>query len=111
MSESEKQRQDYSSKLNELNQLMSVAQQQLNSEVNSTDLDKLWDEDPTEAAKIEHRLKRKQEKLNQAMNKTQIEQQNQQQALKQSEQRKLAMKIPEFSDPVKATALSSNMRS
>ena len=35
MSESEKQRQDYSSKLNELNQLMSVAQQQLNSEVNS----------------------------------------------------------------------------
>jgi len=111
MSESEKQRQDYSSKLNELNQLMSVAQQQLNSEVNSTDLDKLWDEDPTEAAKIEHRLKRKQEQLNQAMNKTQIEQQNQQQAFKQSEQRKLAMKIPEFSDPVKATALSSNMRS
>ncbi|MBC8410976.1 MAG: hypothetical protein H8E12_20015 [Rhodobacteraceae bacterium] len=111
MSESEKQRQDYSSKLNELNQLMSVAQQQLNTEVNSTDLDKLWDEDPTEAAKIEHRLKRKQEQLNQAMNKTQIEQQNQQQAFKQSEQRKLAMKIPEFSDPVKATALSSNMRS
>jgi hypothetical protein len=110
VSESEKQRQDYSSKLNELNQLMSVAQQQLNSEVNSTDLDKLWDEDPTEAAKIEHRLKRKQEQLNQAMNKTQIEQQNQRQEALQSEQRKLAMKIPEFSDPVKATALSSNMR-
>ena len=110
MSESEKQRQDYSSKLNELNQLMSVAQQQLNSEVNSTDLDKLWDEDPTEAAKIEHRLKRKQEQLNQAMNKTQIEQQNQRKASLQSEQRKLVMKMPEFSDPVKATALSSNMR-
>ena len=111
VSESEKQRQNYSSKLNELNQLVSVAQQQLNSEVNSTDLDKLWDEDPTEAAKIEHRLKRKQEKLNQAMNKTQIEQQNQRQETLQNEQRKLAMKIPEFSDPVKATALSSNMRS
>ena len=110
VSESEKQRQNYSSKLNELNQLVSVAQQQLNSEVNSTDLDKLWDEDPTEAAKIEHRLKRKQEKLNQAMNKTQIEQQNQRQETLQNEQRKLAMKIPEFSDPVKATALSSNMR-
>ena len=39
MSESEKQRQDYSSKLNELNQLMSVAQQQLNAEINSADLD------------------------------------------------------------------------
>ena len=44
------------------------------------------------------------------MNKTQIEQQNQQQAFKQSEQRKLAMKIPEFSDPDKASKLKSSMK-
>ena len=77
MSESEKQRQDYSSKLNELNQLMSVAQEQLNAEINSADLDKLYDEDPTEAARVERRLKRKQDKLNQAVQKTQSEQQQQ----------------------------------
>jgi hypothetical protein len=72
MSESEKQRQNYSSKLNEANQLLSVAQQQLQTEINSADLEKLYEEDPTEAARIEHRLRRKQEKLNQAMEKNAI---------------------------------------
>ena len=58
-SESEKQRQDYSQKLNELNQSLSIAQQDLNAEINSADLDKLYDEDPTEAARVERRLKKK----------------------------------------------------
>ena len=35
MSESEKQRQDYSAKLNEANQMLSIAQQQLNQEISS----------------------------------------------------------------------------
>jgi hypothetical protein len=74
VSESEKQRQDYSAKLNEANQMLSVAQQQLNQEINSADLEKLYEEDPTEAARIEHRLRKKQEKINSAMAKNQSEQ-------------------------------------
>ena len=111
MSEYEKQRQDYSSKLNELNQLMSVAQQQLNAEINSADLDKLYDEDPTEAAKIERRLKRKQESLNQAVQKTQSEQKQQFESFLQDQQKKLTLKMPEFSDPAKSSQLKNNMRS
>jgi hypothetical protein len=111
MSESEKQRQDYSSKLNELNQLMSVAQEQLNAEINSADLDKLYDEDPTEAARVERRLKRKQDKLNQAVQKTQLEQQQQFESFLQDQQKKLTLKMPEFSDPAKSSQLKNNMRS
>ena len=111
MSESEKQRQDYSSKLNELNQLMSVAQQQLNTEINSADLEKLYEEDPTEAARIEHRLRRKQEKLNSAMAKTQSEQQRQFDGFLKEQQRKLVTKMPEFSDPNKASKLKTDMKS
>jgi DNA repair exonuclease SbcCD ATPase subunit len=111
MSESEKQRQDYSSKLNELNQLMSVAQEQLNAEINSADLDKLYDEDPTEAARVERRLKRKQDKLNQAVQKTQSEQQQQFESFLQDQQKKLTLKMPEFSDPAKSSQLKNNMRS
>ena len=111
MSESEKQRQDYSSKLNELNQLMSVAQEQLNAEINSADLDKLYEEDPTEAARVERRLKRKQDKLNQAVQKTQSEQQNQFESFLQDQQKKLTLKMPEFSDPAKSSQLKNNMRS
>jgi len=111
MSESEKQRQDYSSKLNELNQLMSVAQQQLNTEINSADLEKLYEEDPTEAARIEHRLRRKQEKLNSAMAQTQSEQSKQFESYLGDQKKKLALKMPEFSDPTKATQLASSMKS
>ncbi len=110
VSESEKQRQDYSTKLSELNQMMSVAQQQLNAEINSADLEKLYEEDPTEAARIEHRLKKKQEKLNQAMQKTQSEQKKQFDGFLQDQQRKLVQKMPEFSNPEKASQLKSSMK-
>ena len=108
--ESEKQRQDYSTKLGELNQMMSVAQQQLNAEINSADLEKLYEEDPTEAARIEHRLKKKQEKLNLAMEKTQSEQKKQFDGFLQDQQRKLVQKMPEFSNPEKASQLKSSMK-
>ena len=111
MSESEKQRQDYSTKLNELNQMMSVAQEQLNNEISSADLEKLYDEDPTEAARIEHRLKRKQEKLNQAMQKAQSEQKQQFDSYLQDQQKSLVSKLPEFSNPEKASQLKSSMKS
>jgi hypothetical protein len=110
MSESEKQRQNYSSKLNEANQLLSVAQQQLQTEINSADLEKLYEEDPTEAARIEHRLKRKQEKLNQAMEKTQSEQRKQFEGFLSDQKKQLASKMPEFSDPAKASQLASSMK-
>ena len=111
MSESEKQRQDYSAKLNEANQMLSVAQQQLNSEINSADLEKLYEEDPTEAARIEHRLRKKQEKINSALAKNQSEQKKQFDSYLKDQQSKLVSKMPEFSDPDKASQLKSSMKS
>ena len=104
-SESEKQRLDYSQKLNELNQSLSVAQQDLNAEINSADLDKLYDEDPTEAARVERKLKKKQDALNQSLQKAQTEQKQQFETFLQDQQRKLVSKMPEFSDPAKASSL------
>ena len=109
--ESEKQRQDYSAKLNEANQMLSVAQQQLNSEINSADLEKLYEEDPTEAARIEHRLRKKQEKINSALAKNQSEQKKQFDSYLKDQQSKLVSKMPEFSDPDKASQLKSSMKS
>ena len=109
-SESEEQRQDYSTKLNELNQLMSVAQEQLNAEINSQDLEKLYEEDPTEAARVDHRLRKKQEKLNDAMKQAQAEQQKQFSSYLDDQKKKLTLKMPEFSDPAKASQMKSNMK-
>jgi hypothetical protein len=110
-SESEKQRQDYSQKLNELNQRLSAAQVDLNAEINSADLDKLYDEDPTEAARVERKLKKKQDALNQSLQQTQAEQKEQFSSFLQDQQRKLVSKMPEFSDPAKASNLKANMKS
>ena len=110
-SESEKQRLDYSQKLNELNQRLSNAQQDLNAEINSADLDKMYDEDPTEAAKQERKLKKKQDALNQSMYQAQAEQKEQFSSFLQDQQRKLVSKMPEFSDPAKASSLKANMKS
>ena len=110
-SESEKQRQDYSQKLNELNQRLSTAQQDLNAEINSADLDKLYDEDPTEAARVERKLKKKQDALNQSLQQAQAEQKQQFETFLQDQQRKLVSKMPEFSDPAKASSLKANMKS
>ena len=109
-SETEKQRQDYSSKLNELNQLMSLAQNQLNAEIASADLERLYEEDPTEALRLERKLKQKHEKFAEAVNKTRAEQQKQLQEIVQIQQKELVNKLPEFSDPEKATQLKSQMR-
>ena len=110
-SESEKQRQDYSQKLNELNQRLSAAQVDLNAEINSADLDRLYDEDPTEAARVERKLKKKQDALNQSIQQTQAEQKEQFSSFLQDQQRKLVSKMPEFSDPAKASTLKANMKS
>ena len=110
-SESEKQRQDYSQKLNELNQKLSAAQVDLNAEINSADLDKMYDEDPTEAARVERKLKKKQDALNQSLQQAQAEQKEQFSSFLQDQQRKLVSKMPEFSDPAKASSLKANMKS
>ena len=108
-SESEKQRQDYSQKLNELNQRLSTAQQNLNAEINSADLDRMYDEDPTEAARIEHRLRRKQEVLNDSIQKTEAARKQEKQKHIMEQHYLLKSKMPELSDPSKLASLSRDL--
>ena len=89
---------------------MSVAQEQLNADVNSADLEKLYEEDPTEAARIDHRLRKKQEKLSSAMQKIQSERNQQLESYKKEQAKILISKMPEFSDQAKAYKLATGMK-
>ena len=97
-SETEQQRQDYSKRITELNQILAFTQQQLNSEINNVDLNKLYEEDPVEATKVERQIRLKKEKMMEAANKLQQEQQRQLSSYVQEQQRILAEKMPEFND-------------
>jgi hypothetical protein len=110
MSEADQQRQDYSKRLSELNQILAFTQQQLNSEINNVDLNKLYEEDPVEATKVERQIRLKKEKMMEAANKLQQEQQRQLSSYVQEQQKILAEKMPEFNDAQKASTAKNNLR-
>ena len=109
-SESEKQRQNYSSKLEELNRFNTIAQQQLTEEFNSSNLDKLYEEDPVEATKIKHRLDKKQLQLNHAMQTLQERHRKERNDIIEKEGRSLVLKTPEFNDKQKSMSIRNEMR-
>lgn len=101
---------DYSTKLEDLNNLTMTLNAEVNSELSSKDLDKLFDEDPTEAAKLERQIRRRKETIVQAQRKLRTHQEHQFQEIVREEQKKVAIKHPDFADPVKGSTLKTNMR-
>ena len=101
---------DYSTKLESLDNLTRTLNAEVNSELSSKDLDKLYDEDPTEAAKIERKIRRRKETIAQAQRKLRTQQQEQFQSVLREEQMKVRLKHPDFGDPVKGATLQTNLR-
>ena len=109
-SESDRLKNEYSTKMNDLNNLTATLNAELNSELNSKELDKLYDEDPTEAAKLERKLRRRRESLQQSQQKLKKHQEQEFQKILTEEQRKVAIKHPEIADPIKGATVKTNMR-
>jgi hypothetical protein len=101
---------DYSTKMADLNNLTATLNAEVNSELSSKELDKLFDEDPTEAAKLERKIRRRRETIAQAQRKLRSHQDDQFQQILREEQKKVALKHPDFGDPVKGSTLKTNMR-
>ena len=102
--------QTYDSKLKELNDLIGVANTYI-SQSSDVDLPKLYEEDPTAAAKIDFQMRQQRESFNKLRQQAEtVKAQQYNQYL--DEQKKLAAtKIPEFSDPQKSTNFRNQMRS
>jgi hypothetical protein len=108
-SEQDRLTQEYSTKIEELNNLNATLNAEVNNELNSKELDKLFEEDPTEAAKIERKLRRRKETISQSQVKLRHQEQQFQKILAE-EQNKVALKHPDFVDPIKGATLKTNMR-
>ena len=109
-SESDRLKNEYSTKMDDLNNLTATLNAELNSELNSKELDKLYDEDPTEAAKLERKIRRRRESLQQSQQKLKRHQEQEFQKILAEEQRKVAIKHPEIADPLKGATVKTNMR-
>ena len=98
-------------KLSKLTELTSAAQQELQTEYSNIDFEKLYEDDPVEASRLEHKMRKRAENLQRIQEETRNNQMNEFQKYIQEQQAKVATMIPDFSDPAKASKLKSDMRS
>ena len=108
-SEEDRLKKQYSTKMEDLNSLVVTLNAEINNDMNSKELDRLWDEDPTEAAKIDRRIQKRKNTIQDAQQKLREHQQTQFKEIISEEQRKLRLKHPEIVDPIKGAAVQSSI--
>jgi len=101
---------EINNKLSKLTDLTTVAQQELQREYSNIDFEKLYEEDPVEAARQEHKMRKRAENLSMIQEETKANQAQEFQKYLQEQQHKVASLVPEFNDPNKASKLKSDMR-
>jgi len=107
--EEDRLKNQYSTKMDDLNSLVATLNAEINNDMNSKELDRLWDEDPTEAARVDRRIQKRKQTIQQAQQKLREHQEAQFQEILREEQRKLHLKHPEIADPVKGTTVKQNI--
>ena len=103
-------RQSYDAKLTELNELIATADATVRQQQGSADLQKLYEEDPTQAAKLDYELRQRQTQLSDMRAKAREAQAKQYSDFLETQRELAATKIPEYSDPSKADQFKLNMR-
>ena len=103
-------RQSYDTRLSELNDLIATADATVRQQQGSEDLQKLYDEDPTAAARLDYQLRQQNRQLEEVRSKAKEAQQYQYNEFLATQRELAATKIPEFADPNKADTFKVNMR-
>ena len=106
----ERSKKDVEAKLQKLDQLNNAAQAQLQQEYAEVDFEKLYDEDPVEAARLEHKMRKKHDQLAQVSQQTQELQAQEFNKYLGEQQKLLTQKIPEFTDEQKGPRFKQQMR-
>ena len=103
-------RQSYDTRLSELNELIATADATVRQRQGSEDLQRLYEEDPTAAAKLDYQLRQETRQLEEVKSKARDAQAKQYNEFLATQRELAATKIPEFADPNKADSFKVNMR-
>ena len=106
----ERSKKDVETKIAKLDQLNQAAQVQLQQEYAQVDFEKLYDEDPVEAARLEHKMRKKNEQLQQVQQQTQQLQMEEFNKYLEEQQKQLSIKLPELNHPEKGSQFKKQMR-
>jgi len=103
-------RQSYDTRLSELNELIATADATVRQQQGSQDLQKLYDEDPTSAARLDYQLRQQQGQIEEVKSKAKEAHAKQYDDFLATQRELAATKIPEYSDPNKADQFKLSMR-
>ena len=103
-------RQNYDTRLGELNDLISTADGFIRQQQGSKDLKKLWEEDPTSAARLDYQLREQTRQIDDMKAKAKDAYAKQYEEYLDTQRQLAAAKIPEYSDPNKADQFRTDMR-
>ena len=103
-------RQSYDSRLAELNDTIATADAFVRQQQGGQDLQKLYEEDPAAAARLDYQLRQQSEKIDEMKSKAREAQAKQYNEFLATQRELAAEKIPEFADPGKADSFKLNMR-
>ena len=103
-------RQSYDSRLAELNDTIATADAFVRQQQGGQDLQKLYEEDPAAAARLDFQLRQQSEAIEDMKAKAREAQQKQYDDFLATQKELAATKIPEFADPSKADTFKLNMR-
>ena len=109
-SQKESLRQSYDARLAELNELIATADATARQRQGSEDLQKLYEEDPTTAAKLDFQLRQENRQLEEVKARARDAQAKQYEEFLATQKELAATKIPEFADPNKSDQFKINMR-
>ena len=83
---------------------------QLDTEMASIDFDKMYEEDPSGAARLQYQMQKRQRDLEATRQQLQQSQQEEYQKYIQEQEKQMYLKMPEMKDPEKAGAVRSDMK-
>jgi len=101
--------QSYDGKLKELTDLIGAAESYI-GQSSKEDLQKMYEEDPTQAAKIDFQQRQQRESFNNLKQQAEVVKLQQYNKYLDEQKRLAATKIPEYSDPVKGVTFKNQMK-
>lgn len=99
----------YDGKLKELTDLIGAAESYI-GQSSKEDLQKMYEEDPTQAAKIDFQQRQQRESFNKLKQQAEVVKLQQYNKYLDEQKRLAATKIPEYSDPVKGVTFKNQMK-
>ena len=103
-------RQSYDDRIRELNDKIATADAFVRQQQGSEDLQRLYEEDPAAAARLDFQLRQQTDRIEEIKSTAREAQQKQYNDFLETQKSLAAEKIPEFADPSKADTFKLNMR-